>query len=208
MITPVLDYGEDMNERYHQACQWFYADSVDKESEYVCSFRDVFQAKLDKMYSAILKKRHDTSEAALITALMGEVGNNCFDHNLGQWRDIPGCWFDYEVNSTFLWSVIADRGRGIYNSLKTICPEITSDQEALETAYTKVVSGRYPEKRGNGLKFVSAIMNHSQLRGLFCKSGSGELALGQKGLEAKQQIVSNLKKTQNFGTLTFILWEK
>lgn len=197
-----------MSERYLQACQWFCADSVDKGYEYLCPFRDVFQARLDKMYSAILKKRQDASEAALITALLGEIGNNCFDHNLGQWHDIPGCWFDYKTDSAALWAIIADRGRGIYNSLKTICPEITGDQQALETAYTKVVSGRYPEKRGNGLKFVSAIMNHSQPRGLFCRSGSGELALGQKSVQAKQRIIPHLKNTQNFGTLTFILWEK
>lgn len=199
-----------MSERFHQAYAWFCADPApnQKTPESVCDFRDIFQAKLDKMYSSIVKKRHDTSEAALITALIGEIGNNSFDHNLGQWYDLPGCWFDYEINATLLWSVIADRGRGIFNSLKEVCPELKTEQQALEMAYTKVISGRHPEKRGNGLKFVSAIINHSRKRGLFCKSGNGELTLGQKGLEAKQRVKPHLINPQNFGTLTFIVWEE
>jgi len=33
-------------------------------------------------------------------------------------------------------------------------PELSTDEEAVRTAFTKVVSGRAPESRGNGLKFV------------------------------------------------------
>ena len=194
--------------RIAKACQWFQSKSGQENPERICSFRDVFQARLDTLYGSFLKKTQDPSTAALVTALAGEIGNNSFDHNLGQWHDTPGCWFDYDFEKKCFWVLIADRGRGIYHSLKTVKPDLKDDQQAIETAFTKVISGRFPEKRGNGLKFVSGIMNHSKPRGLFCISGTGMISLGQKGEEAKKIIFPQLKKKQSFGTLTFVWWEK
>lgn len=159
------------------------------------------------MYSAVLKKRQDPSEAALLTALVGEIGNNCFDHNLGHWPDVAGCWFDYSIDTKTIWVVVADRGRGIFDSLKSVDSSLQNSQEALQTAYTKIISGRFPEKRGNGLKFVSAVMNHQQPRGLVCVSSDAALAIGKRGEEAKSTILP-LLKNKNSGTLTFMLWDK
>ena len=50
--------------------------------------------------------------------------------------------------------VLADFGRGIRASLKSVF-NAKSDQEAVEIAFTKQLSGRAPEQRGNGLKFVA-----------------------------------------------------
>ena len=190
-----------------KACEWFQADIGKEDQEHCCLFRDVFQTRLNSMYNIILKKIKNPNAAALLAALTGEIGNNSFDHNLGQWRDVPGCWFNYGFEKNYFWVFIADRGRGIYQSLKAVEPSLKNDQQAIDMAFTKVISGRFPEKRGNGLKFVSSIMNHSQPRGLFCISGSGLLALGQKGEEARNMILPHLSQTKDFGTLSFILWE-
>lgn len=50
--------------------------------------------------------------------------------------------------------IIADRGRGIFASLKAVRHELQTDSDALRTALLEQVSGRAPEKRGNGLKFA------------------------------------------------------
>jgi hypothetical protein len=191
-----------------KACQWFQTEKGQENPEPICSFRDIFQARLDTLYAVLIKKKQDPSAAALITALLGEVGNNSFDHNLGQWRDTPGCWFEYGFEKNCFWALIADRGRGMHQSLKLVEPNLKNDQQAIETAFTKVISGRFPEKRGNGLKFVSGIMNHAKPRGLFCLSGEGMITLGQKGEDTKKVILPHIKQKQDFGTLTFICWEK
>lgn len=195
------------NTQIVEACHWFQSDIGQENPEPICSFRDIFQARLDNLYSSILKKIKDANVAALITALAGEIGNNSFDHNLGQWRDVPGCWFSHSFEKNRFWLLIADRGRGIYQSLKSVEPSLKNAQEAIETAFTKIISGRFPEKRGNGLKFVSSIMNHTKPRGLLCISGTGVLSLGQRGEEAKKMVLSCMSKKQDFGTLSFVLWE-
>lgn len=43
-------------------------------------------------------------------------------------------------------------------TLKRVRPELTNASEALKVAFTETVSGRLPEARGNGLKFVRAVI--------------------------------------------------
>ncbi len=95
-------------------------------------------------------------KVSLVTAIAGEIGNNSFDHNLGNWADIPGIFFSYSLRSKYV--VLADRGQGILATLKRVRPELTSADEALKVAFTETISGRYPEFRGNGLKFVRSII--------------------------------------------------
>ena len=68
--------------------------------EYYCETRDLFQARLDKMTNLLLQnKQFPESETYLISALAGEMGNNSFDHNLGNWPDLPGVLFNYDISS-------------------------------------------------------------------------------------------------------------
>ena len=53
---------------------------------------------------------------------------------------------------------MADRGQGVQKTLKRVRPQIADDEEALKIAFTEIVSGRAPESRGNGLKFVRKII--------------------------------------------------
>jgi len=54
--------------------------------------------------------------------------------------------------------VLADRGLGILTTLKRVRPHLENAGEALQVAFTETISGRYPETRGNGLKFVRSII--------------------------------------------------
>jgi hypothetical protein len=79
------------------------------------------------------------------------------------------------------YSVLADYGRGIKQSLLSVLPVINSDAEAMEIAFTKRISGRSPEQRGNGLKFVSETIQQNNWR-LYFQSGLGACSINGNGI--------------------------
>lgn len=125
-------------------------------SDLYCETRDIFQARTDKMTNQLLSQHIiPEHQVYIISALTGEIGNNSFDHNLGKWPDVPGIFFGYDFSDpNNMIIVLGDRGQGIFSSLKKVKPSLQTDQQALETAFKEKLSGRAPENRGNGLKFV------------------------------------------------------
>jgi len=117
-----------------------------------CATHDVFKARLDTMAVVLDRDDGTKSMAPLITAVAGEIGNNSFDHNFGSWPDVPGIFFEYNTDKRII--VFADRGLGIRATLLRVRPELKDDRDALTVAFREHVSGRAPEQRGNGLKFV------------------------------------------------------
>lgn len=136
------------------AYEWITAETgnVDVASDFYCATRDVYDARFGRMIRELFEKREN--DASIFSAVVGEIANNSFDHNVGNWKDVPGIFFGYSFSEDKIEIILADRGRGIFNTLKRVKPEIKNDQEALMTAFTERISGRAPEKRGNGLKFV------------------------------------------------------
>lgn len=123
--------------------------------EAYCPTRDVFQARLDHLLTDCLRQLNNESLSYLLVAVAGEIGNNSFDHNLGNWHDVMGIYFAADLSSRQI--VLADRGQGIFSTIKKVKPSVASDREALQVAFTEIISGRAPEQRGNGLKFVKKI---------------------------------------------------
>lgn len=171
-----------------------------------CATRDIFQVRLDSFLRLFCEQNKKTSEISLLVAIAGEVGNNCFDHNLGQWIDVPGCWFGYDRGPTFVNIALADRGQGILSSLKTVEPTLQDEQQAIELAFSRAVSGRSPERRGNGLKFVRSVVDANPKRGLFCQSGSGIMSLGGLANDVQKEVSLKIGKNTARGTLTFMRW--
>jgi len=130
-------------------------EAVEPKPDVYCQTRDVFQARLEQLQSK-LSRITPLTTVSLVTAVAGEIGNNSFDHNLGNWPDIPGIFFSYSIRSRKV--VLADRGQGILVTLKRVRPGLVSAEEALKVAFTETISGRFPETRGNGLKFVKSII--------------------------------------------------
>lgn len=154
-------------------------EKAQTESECYCPTRDVFQARIDRMVANLLRERNISEEAAYITsAISGEIGNNSFDHNLGKWPDVAGIFFGYAISGK-LEIILADRGQGILATLKKVKPELESDSEALKTAFTERISGRSPERRGNGLKFVKENVEIKKMHLAFF-SGNAEMELNDK----------------------------
>ncbi len=131
------------------------SNATEPQADKYCKTRDIFQARLE-IFESKLARIAPVTTVSLITAVTGEIGNNSFDHNLGNWPDLPGIFFSYSMRNRIV--VLADRGQGILTTLKRVRPDLTSSQEALKVAFTETVSGRYPETRGNGLKFVRKII--------------------------------------------------
>ena len=130
-----------------------------------CPTRDTFSARLEKAHPN-----------PLFLAVLGEIGNNAFDHNLGNWRNMPGIYFVVDTEKGI--AIIADRGQGVRTTLSRVQPGLKSDKEALQVAFTKVISGRSPERRGNGLKFVREVVR-GQKWSLEFYSGTGKAIIGK-----------------------------
>lgn len=168
--------GESIEKLAHE---WISAepDKVDVQGDYYCQTRDIFQTRVDKMLRDLLNvKKLGDNQAYIISAIAGEIGNNSFDHNLGNWRDIPGIFFAFGIFETEIKVALADRGQGIFSTLKKVKPELADDQEALKTAFLERISGRAPENRGNGLKFVKENVEGMNMHLLF-HSGSAQAEL-------------------------------
>ena len=154
-------------------------DIVSKD--YYCQTRDVFQARLSHLLAE--------TQYYLLVASVGEIGNNSFDHNLGRWRDIPGVIFWHDKQGKVV--IIADRGQGIKETLSKVRSNINDDQAAIKTALTEIVSGRAPEQRGNGLKFVSNSVIKDNWS-FYLQSGSGlaEIKDGKVDFKTTTEIVN------------------
>lgn len=154
------------------ALKWA-SDSVPQDTleEYFCPSADIWQGRFSRLAPALIKNGFSEATAALIASAIGEVGDNCFAHNAPNWIDVRGCWFEYAIKKGKFFCVVADRGRGILASLKAVRPELFSHREALLTALTERVTGRAPERRGNGLKYTTAVLAELSSGDFLLKTG-------------------------------------
>lgn len=153
-------------------------DWIEKGTEFpsvfYCSTSSIFNARLTKMQNALMKKPGFEQLHSLITLITGEIGDNSFAHNLGKWPDTAGIFFGYDLGKRII--VLADRGLGILETLRQVRPELSSHVAAVEVAFTEFISGRAPEKRGNGLKLVREVVINQPIN-LFYQSGDAEVRL-------------------------------
>ena len=180
------------------AYEWILAatDQADIASDYYCQTRDVFQSRFDRMLRELFNGNEQKNDPYIISAIAGEIGNNSFDHNIGNWRDLPGIFFGYSISDNSI--VIADRGQGILKTLRKVKPELKNDQEALNIAFTERISGRAPESRGNGLKFVKENIQNKKMHLAFF-SGEAKAELD------KEMIIKKTDKNV-IGCLAIIKW--
>ena len=162
-----------LNELFGLAKDWVLKETK-LSPEFYCSNSAVFQTRLTQMQDVLMAIPRLSNIFSLVVAVAGEIGNNSFDHNLGNWPDVAGVFFMYDIHKRNI--ILADRGVGVFATLKRVKLELNNDEEALRVAFTEIISGRYPESRGNGLKFVSKIVAENPI-GLVFQSGDAELTL-------------------------------
>ncbi len=173
----------------------------DLPSELYCERQDRFTSRVSRMGSELQRDKNISPElASLIPLIVGEIGDNSFAHNVGNWPDVPGIFYSYDLKKRMV--VLADRGRGVKTTLQQVRPSIASDIEALTVAFNEVISGRNPEKRGNGLKVVRNIVQSKEI-GLFFRSGIAELSVVVK---KPDWIIISMAKENIRGTYSVIMF--
>lgn len=150
--------------------------------------RDEFQARLGKFLRVFESFGLDENEARLVTALVGELGNNVFDHNQFHWPlDITGC-FTIAQNYPKLKMVefaISDTGIGFLGTLKGKFPDLKDDVSAIKFGL-EGNSGWFEGKRGNGLINIKD-WTFLKFGGNICiHSGEGFVSLDKKQILEKK----------------------
>lgn len=125
-------------------------------SRLYCSDSSVFKARLSKLEKALQSDPKLKDNFSLITSVVGEIGNNSFDHNIGNWPDATGIFFGINLPEKKI--ILADRGQGVLATLKKVKSSLTNDKDAITVAFNEIISGRPLETRGNGLKYVKRIV--------------------------------------------------
>ena len=174
-------------------------------AQFYCPDKSVFKARLSKLELLLARDEYLKVGAkfSLITSVVGEIGNNSFDHNIGNWPDMRGIFFGYSLDERKI--VLADRGQGVLATLKRVRTELSTHQKALEVAFTEYVSGRSPENRGNGLKYVRKIVtggaeeNSLKKLVLFFQSGDANVTIRYSS------DVLNIKNVGDFNRGCFVL---
>lgn len=186
-------------QNYQEILDWYeYGNFTKYIEDNFCSNRAEFNGRLVS-YETLLKKKFQEECLYLANSSFGEIGNNCFDHNLGFWQDRAGCLFVRDVD----YCLIADRGRGIKASLSSAYQLSATEPTYISVAFQKVISGRAPEKRGNGLKYTKKNVLKCQLN-LFCNSDCEKIFIGDSQKESMNPFAQ--QDFKNSGTLTFIYW--
>ncbi|MDD3481228.1 MAG: helix-turn-helix domain-containing protein [Patescibacteria group bacterium] len=192
----LVKFKEDL---FGMARLWASSEMIpDIPDEYYSETQDRFRARLDKMAIMLSNNKPTFVLAPLLTAIVGEVGNNSFDHNLGNWPDVPGIFFAYNLDKKII--VLADRGVGIKETLSRVVPDLRDDVEALNIAMKERISGRSPEQRGNGLKFVRNVVSDNPIN-FSLHSGTASATITKKN---KHKLEVSLADKNIRGTLTRI----
>jgi hypothetical protein len=179
------EIGVYLNDISAIAFSWLLGnDETEIPKMFYCQDSSIFQSRLERMQQEL-----NNENVSLLTAITGGIGNNSFDHNIGNWPKVPGIFFGYDINKKEI--VLADRGQGLLKTLKRVKPELNNYQDAIRVAFTEIISGRAPEERGNGLKFVRRIVSANKIN-LFFQSGDYCLEM------LKQKEGMNINKSNNF----------
>lgn len=184
---------------YNLAVNWSFAKkAIDLPSRFYCQDAFVFKARLSKLEAVLQKEENLKDSFSLVTSVVGEIGNNSFDHNLGNWPGLPGIFFGYDLNKRKI--ILADRGQGVLTTLKKVRPNLKDDKEALLVAFTETLSSRKPEHRGNGLKYVKKVIQNNPMS-LWFHSGRAIVHL----INNKDLVIAKTKEKMNgcFVILTY-----
>lgn len=150
-----------------------------------CLYRDEFNARLGRFISMFKTFGLNESDAQRATALVGELGNNVFDHNLGNWpTNISGCIIaaQHYPSIRTIEIAVGDPGVGFYGSLKAAFPEIKNDIEAIKLGLDGN-TGRVGEKRGNGLKLIQQWTLQNFAGKVMIHSGNGLVIVDNTGMK-------------------------
>ncbi|MEK7459646.1 MAG: hypothetical protein AAB636_01105 [Patescibacteria group bacterium] len=152
-----------------------------------CRYNDEFSSRLgrfERMFKNFGLNEEDTKRALVI---VGELGNNVFDHNLGNWpTNFSGAIItahNYPETKRIEF-VVGDAGVGFLGSLQNAFPNLSDDVEAIKKGL-EGYTGRVGENRGNGLKTIQDWTINNFHGMLTIHSGGGLVQVDENGIESK-----------------------
>ena len=163
-------------------------DNLNIQPLILCKYRDEFNAKLEyflKMFRNFGLSEADSQRA---TAVIGELGNNVFDHNLGNWpTPIVGAIIAGQNYPAYkkIEITIGDPGVGFYESLTKAFPDIKSDTDAIKKGL-EGNTGRVGEQRGNGLKLIQEWTINNFSGQVMIHSGDGLAIVAKDGIQLRK----------------------
>ncbi|MFA6106276.1 MAG: hypothetical protein WC745_01240 [Patescibacteria group bacterium] len=150
-----------------------------------CNYRDEFDGRLGRFIQMFGNFGLNSGDATLAATLVGELGNNSFDHNLGSWpTDISGNIIIAQNYPKLkkIQIVVGDPGVGFLGSMRPAFPELSSDLEAIEKGLSGF-TGRIDERRGNGLRLIQEWTIKNFYGTLSIQSGTGLINVSAKGMK-------------------------
>lgn len=179
-----LDIDLYLNDIFALAEVWAVSPRAEQPAAgFYCQLKPVFQTRLERLQEELRRIPEFQETYSLVVGVIAEIGNNSFDHNIGNWPDIQGIFFGYDLNKRKI--ALADRGRGILTTLQSVRPTLQNHADALNVAFTEVLTGRAPENRGNGLKYVRGIVTETRHMELDFRSGDAMLHIAEGGSSPK-----------------------
>ncbi len=173
-------------------------------SRFHCPDKSIFKARLSKLELLLSRDKclGIDYKFSLVTSIIGEIGNNSFDHNIGSWTDTIGIFFGYNLIEKKI--ILADRGQGLLTTLKRVKKKLSTHKAAVKVAFTEYISGRYPESRGNGLKYVRKVIegtDNAKLKSLklYFQSGNAQISIKHNS------DILDIKKIKSFNKGCFAL---
>lgn len=152
-----------------------------------CRYIDQFSGRLGHFQEIFERFGLTEDEARRATNVVAELGNNVFDHNLGNWpTEIGGAFIAAQryPNLKVIDTVVADPGVGFLGSLKSAYPELQDDVAAIRLALSGK-TGRIGEDRGNGLHFVQTWTIKDFGGNLSIHSNSGTVIVDKEGIKSQ-----------------------
>ncbi len=160
-----------------------------------CFYRDDFNARLGRFLSMFRNFGLNEDDSSKATALVGELGNNVFDHNSGSWpTTVVGCIIaaQHYPDLRKIEVTVGDPGVGFLGSLKAAFPALQNDIEAIKKGLAGN-TGRIGEVRGNGLRLIQQWTIQDFSGKVMIHSGNGLVTVDRK--EMKDYTVNRILGT-------------
>lgn len=163
-----------------------------------------FYGEYEAIFSEFIKIGFSKDNAALITSSIGEIIDNAFYHNLGQWNSEFGALVIFTAqhipDKKNINISICDFGVGFLNTLIGNYPFLKTEADAIAVALKANTTGRINKAGGNGLVYLQKNIFNGFAGNIMIRSKNVLVAIDKR---EQTKIISG-KLPFNYGVNIFI----
>lgn len=168
------------------------------------SSKQDFYGEYEEIFSEFIKIGFSKNNAALITSSIGEIIDNAFYHNLGQWNSEFGPLVVFIAqhipDKKNINISVCDFGVGFLSTLAENYPFLKTEGEAIAVALKANTTGRINKAGGNGLVYLQKNIFNGFAGNIMIRSKNVLVAVDKK---EQTKIISD-KLPLNYGVNIFI----